>query len=120
MRDFRRYTVWQKAHTLTLKAYAATRALPVVERFGLTAQMRRSVSSIPMNIAEGVGRSSEKDRARFIDIAVGSANEFQYQLILSADLGYLSEAAQNELDRMVVEVRKMLSSLLSKLRASST
>ena len=91
MRDFRRYRVWQKGHQLTLQAYHVTKAFPKDERFGLTAQMRRAASSIPMNIAEGFGRRSGKDRARFVDIALGSTNEFQYQLILSKDLSYLEQ-----------------------------
>ncbi len=100
-------------------AYHVTKAFPKDERFGLTAQMRRAASSIPMNIAEGFGRRSEKDRARFVDIALGSTNEFQYQLILSKDLSYLEQDQHDTMNRLLIEVRKMLSSLLSTLRSSS-
>ena len=117
--DFRRYKVWQKAHQLALETYHATGPFPVEERFGLTAQIRRAVSSIPTNIAEGFGRTGDRERARFLDIAVGSANEVEYQLLLCKDLEYLDLAVYEELDCGVVEVRKMLISLVSKLRSSS-
>lgn len=119
MADYRRYRVWKKGHELTLRTYRATKSFPNDERFGLTVQMRRSVSSIPTNIAEGFGRRGDKDRARFLDIAVGSANEFAYQLLLSKHLGYLESTLHDELHNMVGDVRKMLSGLLTKLRSGS-
>ena len=117
MADYRRYRVWHKGHELTLRTYEATKQFPTDERFGLTVQMRRSASSIPTNIAEGLGRRGDKDRARFLDIAVGSANEFEYQLLLSKDLGYLETTIHEELHTLVRDVRKMLSGLLTKLRS---
>lgn len=116
--DFRRYQVWQKAHELTLDTYLATRPFPKDERFGLTAQIRRSVASIPTNIAEGFGRTGDRERGRFLDIAVGSANEVEYQLLLSKELQYLETTVYEELNERVIEVRKMLISLLAKLRSS--
>ena len=89
MADYRRYRVWKKGHELTLRTHRATKSFPNDERFGLTVQMRRSVSSIPTNIAEGFGRRGDKDRARFLDIAVGSANEFEYQFIAEQTPGLL-------------------------------
>ena len=74
MRDFRDLQVWQKAHRLTLDVYRATRSFPTEERYGLTAQLRRSAASIPTNIAEGCGRDGERELARFISIAAGSAS----------------------------------------------
>ena len=118
MADFYKYKVWQKAHELTLDAYRATESYPPDERFGLTAQMRRAVASIPTNIAEGLGKTGDSERARFLNIAMGSASEFQYQVLLSRDLGYLKTTAADQLDGGVVEVRKMLTSLHSKLKAN--
>ena len=92
--------------------------MPTAERFGLTSQIRRAASSIPANIAEGLGRSGDKDRARFLDIAVGSANELEYHLGLSGELGYLDRPTHNELTGGVVLVRKMLIALRSKLRSN--
>ncbi len=119
MADFHKYKVWQKAHELTLDTYGATTSYPPDERFGLTAQMRRAVASIPTNIAEGLGKVGDNERARFLNIAMGSASELQYQLLLSRDLGYLEATTHDKLHGLVVEVRKMLTSLHSKLKANS-
>ncbi len=113
--DFHRYTVWQKAHELTLQIYLATRPFPNDERFGLTGQIRRSAASIPTNIAEGFGRTGDRERGRFLDIATGSANEVEYQLLLSKELQYLEPTVYEGLNERVIEVRKMLISLRAKL-----
>ena len=111
MRDFRRLKVWDRAHELALEVFRATNVFPVAERFGLTAQMRRSAVSIPSNIAEGAGRPSRPDYARLLGIAVGSAHELDYQLQLSRDLGFLDADRHLELAQEVIEVRSMLASL---------
>ena len=116
MVDFRQYHVWQKAHELTLLTYRVSKEFPADERFGLTAQIRRSVASILTNIAEGCGRHGDKDRARFFNIAAGSASEVEYQLTLSRDLDYLEKTRFKELNDLAIEVKKMLSSLISRLR----
>ncbi len=118
MVDFRRYHVWQKAHELALLTYCTLREFPTDEKFGLTAQIRRSVTSIPTNIAEGCGRYGDKDRARLFDIARGSASEVEYQLMLSRDLEYLEGTTFEELNGLVIEVKKLLSSLISCLRGT--
>ena len=82
MKDFRNLQVWEKSHQLTLAVYSATRTFPQSELFGLTSQIRRSASSIPANIAEGCGRSSNADFVRFLHVALGSINELSYQLLL--------------------------------------
>ena len=91
MQDFRNLKVWEKAHTLTLNVYRATRNFPADERFGITSQLRRSCSSVSANVAEGCARSSDLDFARFVNLAAGSASETDYHLLLSRDLGYLSQ-----------------------------
>ncbi len=118
--DFHRYKVWQKAHELALDTYHVTEPFPVQERFGLTAQLRRAVTSIPTNIAEGIGRTGDRERTRFLDIAIGSANEVEYQLLLSRDLEYLEGGMYEELHGKVIEVRKMLIALRIKLIAHSS
>lgn len=72
MRDFRELVVWQKGHRLALGVYGATRPFPPHELFGVTAQVRRSATSVPTNTAEGCGRSGDGDLARFLSIAAGS------------------------------------------------
>lgn len=118
MRDYRKLGVWEKAHLLALEVYTATKGFPEAERFGLSAQMRRCAVSVPSNIAEGCGRGTDADFARFVRIAAGSANELEYQCLLSRDLFYLSPDQADALMARCSEVRRMLSGLLSKLRQS--
>ena len=80
MRDFRKLSVWEKSHQLTLGVYRATAGFPQREMYGLTSQLRRSCASIPANISEGSGRDGEKDFARYLTIASGSASETEYHL----------------------------------------
>jgi four helix bundle protein len=119
MRDFREIKVWQKAHALTMQIYKATAAFPREEIYGLTSQMRRSASSIPTNIAEGCGRGSNADLARFLQIGLGSASELEYQILLAHDLAFLPTPVYDSLQRGVVEVKRMLTPLIQKVRAAS-
>ena len=80
--------VWQKAHELVLAIYRLTDSFPDREKFGLSHQMRRAAVSIPANIAEGFGKRSRAEKARFLNIAEGSLEECRYYLILTQDLGY--------------------------------
>ena len=116
--DFRDLEVWQRAHALTLAVYGATRSFPTAEKFGLTAQLRRAVSSIPTNIAEGKARSGSKPFAAFVDVAAGSAAEVDYLLLLSHDLGYLAPGPMEELQSEAMRIRRMLSGLRAKLRSA--
>jgi four helix bundle protein len=88
---------------------------PKEELFGLTSQMKRSSSSIPTNIAEGCGRNTDKDFARFLIMAFGSANELEYQIILSKDLAFIDNETSNKLLVQVEEIKKMLNALIHKL-----
>jgi four helix bundle protein len=108
MRDFKKLLVWEKAHELTLAIYRAAETFPQNERYGLTGQMQRAAASIPANIAEGCGRDSDGDFKRFLDIAMGSASELQYHIILAHDLKLLSDEAFESLENHVIEVKRML------------
>jgi four helix bundle protein len=119
MQDFRNLKVWQRAHRLTLALYRFTKKFPKEELYGLTAQIRRAACSICANIAEGCGRRGDKEFGRFLHISLGSACELEYHLLLSADLEYLDRRAYIGLNREVVEVKRMISGLLVKLRADS-
>ncbi|PYY21893.1 MAG: diversity-generating retroelement protein bAvd family protein [Acidobacteria bacterium] len=112
MKDFRNLEVWQKAHQLTLSAYRATRTFPSDERFGLSGQIRSAASSIPANIAEGCGRRGDAEFHRFLQIAMGSASELEYHLLLSHDLQYLDAKDHKELSDEAVRVKRMLASLI--------
>lgn len=120
MRDFRQLKVWQKAHVLVLDLYRHARTFPAEERFGLTAHLLRSATSIPSNIAEGCGRNSDVELARFLSIAAGSASETEYQLLLARDLGYLPEPVHQTLDAQVNEVKRMLNSFVQRLQQDQT
>lgn len=117
MKSFRNLVVWQKAHALILAVYRVTRGFPKEELYGLTSQMRRSSSSIVANIAEGCGRRTDPDFARFLQISFGSASEVEYHLILGHDLELLDKNIFEQLSHDVVEIKKMLSGFLRKLRA---
>jgi four helix bundle protein len=116
MKDFRKLKVWEKSHRLTLQLYKFVGTLPSVERYGLADQIRRASTSIPANIAEGCGRSTDGDQARFFQIAMGSASELDYHLLLARDLGFLSAEEHGSLSNDLVEIKKMLSGLIGRLR----
>jgi four helix bundle protein len=117
MKDFRNLQVWDKAHQLALSVYRVTVAFPNDERYGLTSQLRRGATSIASNIAEGCGRATDLDFARCLDIAAGSASEVEYLLLLAHDLVILDAEPFRDLSGRVVEVKRMLSSLILTLRA---
>lgn len=117
MRNFRELKVWEKAHQLTLAVYKATKTFPKDELYGLTSQIRRSCSSIPANIAEGCGRKREAEFARFLQIAMGSASELEYHLLLAHDLTFLNIEDYEPLREEVIKVKRMLTSLIQKLSA---
>jgi four helix bundle protein len=119
VQSFRNLRVWEKSHRLTLEVYAATKAFPRDEMFGLTSQMRRASTSIGMNIAEGCCRKGDAEMARFLQIAMGSASELEYEFLLAHDLEYLHNPAYECLTAQVVEVKKMLSSLMQKVKVSN-
>ncbi|HEV2382010.1 MAG TPA: four helix bundle protein [Terriglobia bacterium] len=119
MRDFRTLQVWQKAYQLTLDVYLATKRFPREELYGLTSQTRRSAASVAANIAEGCGRIGGAELSRFIQIAMGSASELEFHLLLAHDLGMLSETDFASLSNHAVEVKRMLTAFWQKLRAES-
>jgi four helix bundle protein len=117
MKDFHELKVWQKAHRLTLAVYQITATFPREELYGLTSQLRRCSSSIPANLAEGCGRSGDAEFARFCSIAMGSASELEYHLLLAKDLKLIKLTDHEELSERATELKRMLTALLQKLRA---
>ena len=115
MQHYSKLQVWQRSHRLALAIYRATHAFPTTERFGLTSQLRRAVTSIPTNIAEGSRRLAAKEYARFLNIAEASLSETEYLVLLSRDLSYLTAdtaaanlAEINELSKMLCSLRKTI------------
>ena len=117
MQDFHKLLVWQRAHELVLEAYRATNRMTERRYPGLSAQLRRATSSIPTNIAEGCGHSTQREFARFLQIALASANELQYHLQLTHDLELMPGTEFAKLDARTEQVKQMLSALLKKVRA---
>jgi len=111
--------VWGKAHALIKRIYQSTAAFPREELYGLTSQIRRACASVSTNIAEGCGRNSDAELARFLEIAMGSASEVEYLLLLTHDLNLINRSDYSELANEVVEVKRMLASLIKKLIADS-
>ena len=117
MRDYRKYDVWEKAHQLVLFVYKEIMpSLPKSEQYELNSQMKRSAYSIPMNIAEGCGRNSEKDFVRFLDIALGSVHELEYTALLVFDLAYISKEQHEECVLRLNEVKDKLINLIKSIR----
>ena len=116
MQDYRKLAVWNKAHDLALYTYRITAKYPKEELYALVQQMRRATNSIPMNIAEGCGRNTNAELAHFLNIALGSSNEVDYQYLLSKDLSYIAEAEYNEAIFKLGEIKGMLISLIARVR----
>ena len=116
MQDFQSLEIWKKSLSLVLSIYKITENdFPKSELFTLTTQIRRAASSIPTNIAEGCGRRTNKDFAHFIQMAIGSSSEVEYQLILAKDLKYITEETWKSLSKNITEIRKMMLSFNKKL-----
>lgn len=107
MRPFQELEVWRVSHQLTLAVYRASKGFPADERFGLQSQGRRAASSVPANIAEGSALTDEQFR-HHLRIALGSATELEYHLILARELGYIGAEAQTHLTDRVASTKRML------------
>lgn len=112
---FRDLVVWKKSMQLAIEIYELTKAFPREEVYGLTSQIRRSVVSIPSNIAEGHGRLNPKEFRQFLGIARGSTYEVQTQLELAKSLGLVSEGRITESSKLSQEIGKMIYSLLQSM-----
>ena len=117
VKSYQDLRVWQQSRILVKSVYLATQKFPKEEQFSLTSQIRRSVISIPSNIAEGYSRHGLKDYINFISIAFGSAAELETQLLLASDLGYLSIDECGILLQELLNIQKMLYKLRDSLKA---
>jgi four helix bundle protein len=117
VKDFRELKVWGKAHQMTLSAYRITEKFPRHELFGLTNQIRRWASSIPANSAEGCGKSGNSEFHRFLQLFCGSASELEYHLLLAKDLGYLALNDHRSAQKQLIEMKRMLVAVTTKVGA---
>lgn len=113
--SFRELIVWQKSIELVKMTYPLINLLPSEERFALSDQIRRSVISIPSNIAEGQQRNSVKEFVYFLSVAKGSLGELLTQLIICEQLGYLTKEATEPVFDLIYQIQKMIDALMDKI-----
>ncbi len=116
VKSYKELQVWQRGMSLAERVYKQTMSFPAEERFGLTSQVRRAVTSIPANIAEGWGRGTTKEYIQFLTIARGSLMELETHLLLAHRLNFLHQEALDSLLPEVESVGKMLNALITSLR----
>jgi four helix bundle protein len=120
MRNYKKFSVWMRSHELALKIYKEiTPSFPDSEKYGSSSQIRRAAYSIPFNIVEGCGRSSEKDFAHFLNISLGSAQELEYCLLLTKDLSFINEKQFIFFNEKVNGIKAMIINLIKKIRSES-
>ena len=115
MRNFKKYDIWKLSHQFTLTIYSISTSFPKDETYNLISQIRRSSLSIPTNIAEGCGRNSDKEFNQFLNIALGSATETEYLILLAKDLNYLNEVNYLLLDQQINTIKSKIYTLKNKL-----
>ena len=115
MRDFKKYEIWQLSHQFTLKIYSISNSFPKDETYTLISQIRRSSMSIPTNIAEGCGRNSDKEFNQFLNIALGSASETEYLILLAKDLKYIDDSNYETLSQEINLIKSKIYTLKNKL-----
>ncbi len=117
MRDYKKYDVWEKSHHLVLYVYKEVLpSFPKIEVYELASQTKRAAYSIPMNIAEGCGRNTDKDFVHFLDIALGSVHELEYTSLLAKDLEYITKEKHETLFLKLTEVKAKLINLIKSIR----
>lgn len=114
IRSFTDLYAWREGHKLVMMVYRVAKKFPPEELFGLSAQIKRSVSSVTSNIAEGFSRQSYKEKVRFYFIAKGSLTETQDQLLTAVDSNYINKSEFKELADQAVIVHKIINGLIKK------
>ena len=117
-RNFRNYKVWQDAVDYATRVYKVTTEMPWIEKKGLCDQLQRAVVSISSNIAEGAAKPSDVEFAHFLDTSLGSAFEVETQLLISKNVGYISQDIYEDLLSGLNEIERQINGLISTLRNS--
>jgi len=115
VRSYKDLIIWQKSIKLVKDVYQLVHKFPKHETYALSDQLRRSVASIPSNIAEGQARQYPAEFRQFLYIALGSAAEVDTQIIIALELGYITEQEANSIDLQLVEIRKMAYAIIQRL-----
>ena len=116
MHNFRKLKVYIVAKELVKEVYLLLDSFPPKERFGLNDQLRRAVISVPSNVAEGLGRSTNKDKCYFMQIAYSSLMEVLAQLDIACDVGYISFEKFTQLEQLIIEETKLLHGIINKFK----
>jgi four helix bundle protein len=116
MKNYKNLIVWKKAHATVVEIYSVSKDFPREEQYGLTSQIRRAAMSVPTNIAEGCGKFTQNDFAKYLQDAQGSIQEVEYLCLLAYDLEYLKKDVYSKLESQTGEVKAMLISLIKKVR----
>jgi len=116
MHNFKKLKIWQEGITIVSDSYRLTKTFPDYEKFGLVSQMNRCAISIPSNIAEGSSKSTDKHFNKYLEDSLGSAFEWETQLIVAFYENYLSEEKFKELEQKIKQIQKMISRLQSGLK----
>jgi four helix bundle protein len=119
MKNYKELIVWQKGIELVKKVYQLSKYFPSEEKYGMVSQITRATVSIPANIAEGSSRNSDKDYARFLQVALGSAFEVQTYLVIAKEMRWIDESKINEVEILLEEEIKMIHSFIKKLMVVS-
>jgi len=119
MKDFRRLKIWERGMEIVKKTYSLSKQLPTEERFGLVSQITRAAVSIPSNIAEGSSRTTDKDKKRFVGIALGSAFELETQLLIIRELELANLAETDKLIEELHEEQRMINSFITTLKLAA-
>lgn len=117
-RNFRNYKVWQDAVDYATRVYKVTSEMPWFEKKGLCDQLQRAVVSISSNIAEGAARPSDIEFAHFLDTSLGSSFEVETQLLISKNIGYISEELYANLLDELTAIERQINGLIHSLRDS--
>ncbi len=115
--NFKNLKVWRKGLEIAVSSYKLTKSFPSEEKFGLTSQLNRSAVSISSNIAEGTAKSSNKHFVIFLENALGSSFEWQTQLTIAFEIGYLSEEQFQLHEKEIIEIQKMINSFIDKIKS---
>jgi four helix bundle protein len=116
MKNYKNLVVWKKAHETVVDVYKVSKYFPKEEQYGLTSQLRRAAMSVPTNIAEGCGKYTQNDFAKYLQDAQGSIQEVEYLSLLAYDLEYLRKETYEKIEKQAGEVKAMLISLIKKIR----
>ncbi len=114
--NFKKLIIWKNSLELVFETYRITKSFPIEERFGLISQLNRCAVSIPSNIAEGSSKSSDKHFKTYLETALGSAFEWETQIIIAKGLNYITEGKFKELEKNINDIQKMISSFKDKIQ----